>query len=109
MGTGRFADLQTRPTEVLDVTSLAVEEVRALVPPFEAAFQAPMAAWRLDGRRRTARRRVRLEPVTSRVQRCRMVHETNRLRKAGGRDRVLQVCGARHTFGVRLTPWQPMV
>jgi hypothetical protein len=27
-----------------------------LVPPFEAAFQAHMAAWRLDGRPRTARR-----------------------------------------------------
>jgi hypothetical protein len=27
-----------------------------LVPPFEAAFHAPMAAWRLDGQPRTARR-----------------------------------------------------
>jgi Helix-turn-helix of DDE superfamily endonuclease len=27
-----------------------------LVPPFEAAFQAHMAAWRLDGKPRTARR-----------------------------------------------------
>ena len=27
-----------------------------MVPPFEAAFQAHMAAWRLDGRPRTARR-----------------------------------------------------
>ena len=56
MGTLRFADLQTRLTEVLDLTSLTVEEFRALVPPFEAAFQAHMAAWRLDGRPRTARR-----------------------------------------------------
>jgi Helix-turn-helix of DDE superfamily endonuclease len=56
MGTLRFADIQTRPTEVLDLTSLTVEEFRALVPPFEAAFQAPMAAWRLDGRPRSARR-----------------------------------------------------
>jgi Helix-turn-helix of DDE superfamily endonuclease len=56
MGTLRFADLQTRPTEVLDFTSLTVEEFRALVPPFEAVFQAHMAEWRLDGRPRTARR-----------------------------------------------------
>jgi hypothetical protein len=56
MGTLRFADIQTRPTEVLDLTSLTVEELQALVVPFDAAFQAHMAAWRLDGRPRTARR-----------------------------------------------------
>ena len=56
MGTLRFADIQTRPSEVLDFTSLTVEEFRALVPPFEAVFQAHMAEWRLDGRPRTARR-----------------------------------------------------
>ena len=56
MGTLRFADLQTRPTEVLDLTSLTLDEFRQLVPPFEAAFQAHMAHWRLDGKPRTARR-----------------------------------------------------
>jgi hypothetical protein len=56
MGTVRFVDLQTRATEVLDVTSLTVDDFQPLVPPFEAAFQAPMAHWRLDGKRRTARR-----------------------------------------------------
>jgi hypothetical protein len=56
MGTLRFADLQTRPTEVLDLTSLTVDEFQCLVPPFEAAFQAHMAYWRLDGKPRTARR-----------------------------------------------------
>jgi hypothetical protein len=56
MGTVRFADLQSRPTEVLDLTSLTVDEFQQLVPPFEAAFQAHMAHWRLDGRPRTARR-----------------------------------------------------
>ena len=40
MGTLRFADLQSRPTEVLDLTSLTVGEFHQLVPPFEAAFQA---------------------------------------------------------------------
>jgi hypothetical protein len=56
MGTLRFADLQTRPTELLDLTSLTVEELQPLVPPFEAAFQAYMAEWRLDGQPRMARR-----------------------------------------------------
>jgi hypothetical protein len=56
MGTLRFADMQTRPIEVLDFTRLTVEEFRALVPPFEAVFHAHMAAWRLDGQPRTARR-----------------------------------------------------
>jgi hypothetical protein len=56
MGTLRFADLQARRTEVLDLTSLTLEELQQLVPPFEAAFQAHMAAWRLDGKPRTARR-----------------------------------------------------
>jgi Helix-turn-helix of DDE superfamily endonuclease len=56
MGTFRFADLQTRPTEVLDLTSLTLDEFQQLAPPFEAAFQAHMAEWRLDGKPRTARR-----------------------------------------------------
>jgi hypothetical protein len=56
MGTLRFADLQSRSTAVLVLTSLTVEEFEQLVPPFEAAFQAHMAHWRLDGRRRSARR-----------------------------------------------------
>jgi hypothetical protein len=55
MGHLRFADLQTRPTEVLDLTSLTLEEFQQLVPLFEAAFQAHMAEWRLDGQPRTAR------------------------------------------------------
>jgi len=47
--------VQDRPTEFLDVTSLTLDEFQQLVPPFEAAFQAHMAAWRLDGQPRTAR------------------------------------------------------
>jgi DDE superfamily endonuclease/Helix-turn-helix of DDE superfamily endonuclease len=35
---------------------LTLGEFQALVPPFEAAFQAYMAAWRLDGKPRAARR-----------------------------------------------------
>jgi hypothetical protein len=59
--------------------------------------------------RRMARRRVRIEHVNSRVKRGRIVHDTNRLRKAGVGDLVMEVCCALHNFRVRLTPWQPMV
>jgi hypothetical protein len=52
----QFADVQSRPTEFLDFTSLTLDEFHQLVPPFEAAFHAHMAAWRLDGKPRTARR-----------------------------------------------------
>src|SRR5438477_8100337 len=52
----RFIDVQSRPMEFLDLTSLTLEEFQILIPPFEAAFQAHMAAWRLDGKPRTARR-----------------------------------------------------
>src|SRR3954469_24119659 len=52
----RFADVQSRPAEFLNLTSLTLEEFQALVAPFEAAFQEHMAAWRLDGKPRTARR-----------------------------------------------------
>jgi hypothetical protein len=52
----QFTDVQTRPTEFLDLTSVTLDEFQVLVPPFEAAFQAHMAAWRLDGKPRTARR-----------------------------------------------------
>jgi hypothetical protein len=41
--------------EFLDLTSLTLAEFEQLVPPFEAAFQAHMALWRLDGKPRTSR------------------------------------------------------
>ena len=52
----RFTKLQSRPMEFLDFTSLTLDEFQQLVPPFEAAFHARMAAWRMDGKPRTARR-----------------------------------------------------
>jgi|SRR5687767_11204213 Helix-turn-helix of DDE superfamily endonuclease len=52
----RFSDVQARPTEFLDLTSLTPDEFDQLIPPFEDAFQAHMAQWRLDGKPRTARR-----------------------------------------------------
>src|SRR5262245_12879239 len=52
----RFTALQSRPIEFLDFTSLTLDEFQQLVPPFEAAFHARMATWRMDGKPRTARR-----------------------------------------------------
>src|SRR2546421_4888997 len=52
----RFTDLPSRPMEFLDFTSLTLDEFQQLVPPFETAFHARMAAWRMDGKPRTARR-----------------------------------------------------
>src|SRR5207302_9431532 len=52
----RFPELQSRPMEFLDFASVTLDEFQQLVPPFEAAFQARMAAWRMDGKPRTARR-----------------------------------------------------
>ena len=51
----QYTDVQDRPTEFLDLTSVTLDEFQRLVAPFEAAFQAHMAAWRLDGKPRTAR------------------------------------------------------
>jgi DDE superfamily endonuclease len=59
--------------------------------------------------RRIARRRVRIEHVNSSVKRCRIVHDTSRLRKAGVRDLIMEICCALHNFRVRLVPWQPIV
>src|SRR6266446_9352016 len=42
--------------EFLDCTSVTLDEFQQLVPPFETAFQAHMAVWRMDGKPRTARR-----------------------------------------------------
>ena len=56
MASIRFTDVQARPTEILDLTSLTLDEFQQLVPPFEAAFYAHLATWRLDGKPRTARR-----------------------------------------------------
>src|SRR5499426_3812121 len=52
----RFTELQSRPMEFLDFTSLTLDEFQQLVSPFEAAFHVRMATWRMDGKPRTARR-----------------------------------------------------
>ena len=55
MASVRCIDVQARPTEFLDFTSLTLDEFQQLLPPFEAAFYAHMATWCLDGKPRTAR------------------------------------------------------
>ncbi len=52
----QFNDVQARPTEFLDLTSLTPDEFEQLMAPFEEAFQARMTVWRLDGKPRTSRR-----------------------------------------------------
>ena len=56
MASIRFTDVQARPSEFLDLTSVTRDEFHQLVPPFETAFQAHRAAWRLDGKPRITRR-----------------------------------------------------
>jgi hypothetical protein len=66
MASVRFADVQARLTEFLGFTSLTLEEFQTLLPPFEAAFQAHRAAWRLDGKPRTARQSLTFSQFVAR-------------------------------------------
>jgi Helix-turn-helix of DDE superfamily endonuclease len=56
MASIRFTDVKARPSEFLDLTSLTLAEFQQLVPPFETAYHAHLAAWCLDGKPRIARR-----------------------------------------------------
>jgi DDE superfamily endonuclease len=98
----------SRLLQDLGFLALTLPQVEVIMPPKKPRGRALTRAQKAANRR-IARRRVRIEHVNSRVKRCRMVHETNRLRKAGIRDLVMEVCCALHNFRVRLTPWQPMV
>jgi DDE superfamily endonuclease len=92
----------------LGCLAFTLDQVEILMPTRKPRGRALTRAQKAANRR-IARRRVRIEHVNSRVKRCRIVHDTCRLRKAGVRDLVMEVCGALHTFRVRLTPWLPMV
>jgi hypothetical protein len=82
-----------------------VESIR----PTKKPRGRPLTRAQKAAKRRMARRRVRIEHVNSRVKRCRIVHDTSRLRKAGVRDLMMEVCCALPNVRVRLIPWQPMV
>ncbi len=94
----------SRLLQDLGFLAFTLEEVEVSMPTKKPRGRALTRA-----QKAVNRRRVRIEHVNSRVKRCRTVHDTSRLRKAGVRDRVMEVCCALHNFRVRLTPWQPMV
>jgi DDE superfamily endonuclease len=92
----------------LGLLAFTLPQVEVIIPTKKPRGRALTRAQKAANRR-MARRRVRIEHVNSRVKRCRIVHDTSRLRKAGVRDLVMEVCGALHNYRVRLLPWQPMV
>ena len=47
----RYRDIPAHTTDILDLTSLTVDEFAALVPPFEEVFLDYMAVWTLQGQR----------------------------------------------------------
>ena len=98
----------SRLLQDLGFLAFTLAQVEIIMPTRKPRGRALTRAQKAANRR-IARRRVRLEPVNSRVKRCRIVHDTSRLRKVGVRDRIMEVCCALHNFRVRLTPWQPMV
>jgi hypothetical protein len=98
----------SRLLQDLGFLAFTLDQVESIMPtrkPRGRAFTSAQKA----ANRRIARRRVRIEHVNRRVKRCRLVHDICRLRKAGVRDLVMEVCCAWHHVRVRLTPWQPMV
>jgi hypothetical protein len=92
----------------LGFLAFTLDHVESIMPTRTPRGRALTRAQKAANRR-IARRRVRIEHVNSRIKRGRIVHDTCRLRKAGVRDLLMEVCCALHNFRVRLTPWQPMV
>jgi hypothetical protein len=56
MGRLTYRDVAAKPADVLARTSLTVDAFQTLVIPFAVAFQAHMAEWTLEGKRRQNRR-----------------------------------------------------
>jgi hypothetical protein len=98
----------SRLLQELGFLAFTLDQVETIMPTKKPRGRALTRAQKAANRR-VARRRVRIEHVNSRVKRCRIVHDTSRLRKAGVRDLVMEVCCGLHNIRVRLTPWQPMV
>jgi hypothetical protein len=98
----------SRLLQDLGFLAFTLDHVEIIMPTRKPRGRALTRAQRAANRR-IARRRVRIEHVNSSVKRCRIVHDASRLRKAGVRDLVMEVCCALHNFRVRLKPWQPMV
>jgi hypothetical protein len=98
----------SRLLQDLGFLALTLPQVEVIMPTKKPRGRALTRAQKAANRR-LARRRVRIEHVNSSVKRCRIVHDTCRLRKAGIRDLIMEVCCALHNYRVRLTPWQLMV
>jgi DDE superfamily endonuclease len=98
----------SRLLQDLGFLAFTLDQVEIIMPTRKPRGRA-LTRHQKAANRRLARRRVRSEHVNSRVKRCRMVHDTCRLRKAGVCDLIMAVCCALQNFRVRLTPWQPMV
>jgi hypothetical protein len=98
----------SRLLQDLGFLACTLDQVETIMPTKKPRGRA-LTRKQKAANRRIARRRVRIEHVNSRVKRCRIVHDTCRLRQAGVRDLLMEVCCALHNFRVRLTPWQPMV
>ena len=98
----------SRLLQDLGFLAFTLDQVEIIMPTKKPRGRALTRAQKAANRR-IARRRVRIEHVNSSVKRCRIVHDTSRLRKAGVRDLVMEICCALHNFRVRLIPWQPMV
>ena len=98
----------SRLLQDLGFLALTLPQVEVIMPTKKPRGRALTRAQKAVNRR-IARRRVRIEQVNSSVKRCRIVHDVCRLRKAGTRDVIREVCCGLHNFRVRLTPWQPMV
>jgi DDE superfamily endonuclease len=98
----------SRLLQDLGFLAFTLDQVEIIMPTKKPRGRA-LTRRQKAANRRIARRRVRIEHVNSSVKRCRIVQDTNRLRKAGVRDLVMEVCCALHNFRLRLAPWQPMV
>ncbi len=98
----------SRLLQDLGFLAFTLHEVELIMPTKKPRGRALPRAQKAANRR-IARRRVRIAHVHSRIKRGRIVRDTSRLRKAGGRDGVMEIGGALHNFRVRLIPWQPMV
>ena len=92
----------------LGFLAFTLTQVESIMPPRKPRGRA-LTRVQKTANRRIARRRVRIAHVNSSVKRCRIVHDTSRLRKAGVRDGMMAVCCVLHNFRVRLAPWQLMV
>jgi hypothetical protein len=98
----------SRLLQDLGFLAFTLPQVEVLMPTKKSRGRA-LTPQQKAANRRLSRRRVRIEHVNSSVKRCRIVHDTCRLRKAGVRDLIMEVCCGLHNFRVRLSPWQPMV